>query len=177
MSQVGTRRGDPLAMSSGRHEQKRYGDDAKAVRKLEFLIMLYRKLQEHGPAFGSNILKLDLETKETKKLQRFFRDCDVEIVDLEILFCNSIQNRPGTAQVGTPLKVNKKSQGCLNMQRHYCENVIKFIALENTQRGSPWYEKRFFLTANIKNWGFSKKNPNFSIVKSAKKHFTSPNVF
>ena len=55
--------------------QKWYADDGNAVVKLESLVTLHQKLQEHGPAFGYKLTKSNLIVEESfwKKNQELFR--------------------------------------------------------------------------------------------------------
>ena len=63
--------------------QKWYADDGNAVGKLDAIYRLYKKLQEHGPAFGYYITKCHLVTKtdHKKEAMTLFENLDVELVD------------------------------------------------------------------------------------------------
>ena len=97
ISQEGTTQGDPLAMSmyglallplmrlleDTEITQKWYADDGNAVGKLDAIHRLYKKLQQHGPAFGYHITKCHLVTKTDHKkvAMTLFENLDVELVD------------------------------------------------------------------------------------------------
>ena len=97
LSEEGTTQGDPLAMpmygiallplielcKQDRVLQKWYADDGNAAGKLKDLRILVKKLQEHGPAFGYNVIKCNLITKPEKvdEAKKLFSGCEVEIVE------------------------------------------------------------------------------------------------
>ena len=78
MSPEGTTQGDPLAMAmygvallplmklvkGDTIIHKWYADDGNAVGTIEALKTLHEKLKEHGPAFGYNLTKCNIITKE-----------------------------------------------------------------------------------------------------------------
>ena len=96
LSQEGTTQGDPLAMSMYgiallplmdlvNEEgvlQKWYADDGNVAGSIESLRNLFEKLKLDGPAFGYNINKCHLITKDSSlgKAKDLFKDEDVELV-------------------------------------------------------------------------------------------------
>ena len=63
--------------------QKWYADDGNGAGKLKDLRILVKKLQEHGPSFGYNVIKCNLITKPEKvdEAKKLFSGCEIEIVE------------------------------------------------------------------------------------------------
>ena len=107
LSQEGATQGDPLAMSMNgiallplmvlvNEEgvlQKRYADDGKVAGIIELLRNL-EKLKLHDPAFGYNITKCYLITKDSSldKAKDLFKGEDIDLVGGDCILGSSIES-------------------------------------------------------------------------------------